>query len=97
MVDRHGLDAYTPNTITTQGALIDELEVIHSQGYAIDDEERRIGFFCIGVPILTETNVLGAISISGPKSRMLDGKSVEELASQTTATATNIEFNITGI
>lgn len=97
LVDRHGLEAYTSNTITTRSVLFEELETIRSQGYAVDDEERQTGFFCTGAPVLAETEVLGAISISGPKHRILDSWSVEELAARTTETATNIEFNITGI
>lgn len=97
IIDRHGLDAYTANTITTRSALFDERETVRSRGYAVNDEERRIGFFCTGGPVLAEMEALGAVSSSGPKSRLLDDWSVEELAAQATETATNIGFNVTGI
>lgn len=97
IIDRHGLRPYTANTLTTPSALFSELRTIRSQGYAVDDEERRIGFRCTAAPVLVENEVRGAISVSGPKRRMMDDWSVEELAAHATETATTIEFNITGI
>lgn len=97
IIDRHGLESYTPNTITTRDALFDELQTVRTQGYAVDDEERRLGFFCTAVPVLTEEDVLGAVSVSGPKLRIMNEWSVEELAAHIDETTTNIEFNVTGI
>lgn len=42
---------YTDNTVTSIDALIEELELVREQGYAIDDEELEEGVYCIAVPI----------------------------------------------
>src|SRR5258706_130835 len=42
-----GLPRYTENTITAPDALIEELAVVRSRGYAIDDEEIDVGLRCV--------------------------------------------------
>ena len=76
IVDRHGLPAQTPNTITDRETLFEELETIRERGYAVDDEEMIEGIRCVAAP-LTDDGVVGAISISGPSSRM-DGNRFRE-------------------
>jgi len=61
----------TPNSITTVKALEDELNLIRSQGYAMDNEENEVGIRCVGAPIFDyTTKPIGAISISAPSDRM---------------------------
>ncbi|MCY7417184.1 MAG: IclR family transcriptional regulator [Chloroflexi bacterium] len=63
----------TPRTITTLDALMDELALIATRGFAVDDEENEIGARCIGAPIRDSSGrVMGAISISGPSSRITE-------------------------
>ena len=58
----------TNNTITSPDALIAELDVIHSRGYAIDNEENEPGIRCVGAPIIDYTATpIAAISISAPR------------------------------
>lgn len=65
------LKKFTDNSIVDNELLILELKKIKEQGYSIDDEEREIGLYCIGVPIFDlKGNLVAAISISGPTSRM---------------------------
>jgi DNA-binding IclR family transcriptional regulator len=46
------------------------LKKTKKQGYAIDEEEFKIGVNCLGVPIINnEGKAIAAISISGPVSR----------------------------
>ena len=56
--------------LTMQAAL----ERTKSRGYALDDQESVPGVRCVGVPIRgrAEDGVIGALSISGPVSRMTD-------------------------
>ncbi len=69
----------THNTITSPDALIAELDVIHSRGYAIDNEENEPGIRCVGAPIIDYTATpIAAISISAPRDRM-DPNRCEEL------------------
>lgn len=61
-------EAVTPNTIIDENDLRQELDSIHKQGYAIDQEEIELGLFCVAVPIFDhQGEPLGALSISGAK------------------------------
>lgn len=74
-------ERYTPNTITDYDLLMEELDRVRQQGYAIDNEEREIGLYCIGAPILNKCGeAVAAISISGPKSRVYDDHLDEKIA-----------------
>lgn len=71
IVDRHGLPRATQNTITSRDELAAELETIRDQGYSLEDEERVEGIRAVAVPVEgTETDPIGSIGISGPKSRI---------------------------
>lgn len=64
-------DPVTQHTITNRGKLERELETVRQRGVAFNDEERVTGMRAIGAPILqTDGTVLGAISVSGPTTRM---------------------------
>ncbi|MDO4382879.1 MAG: IclR family transcriptional regulator [Eubacteriales bacterium] len=64
---------FTENTITSYEGLIRELDKVREQGYAVDAEEREIGLYCLGVPVLNGHGyAVAALSISGPKSRIHD-------------------------
>lgn len=55
----------TPRTIMTAEALLQELETVRKQGYALDAREVEEHMECAGAPIFDrEGNVLGAISAS---------------------------------
>jgi DNA-binding IclR family transcriptional regulator len=61
----------TPNTVTDRDVLVDELELIKERGHAYNDEERIAGMRAVGAPIVSPTDeTLGAISVSGPTTRM---------------------------
>ena len=65
----------TSRTIDSAEALKDELRKIRAGGYAIDEEEAEIGLTCIASPILDEQGKpIGALSVSGPTTRILAGK-----------------------
>lgn len=55
----------TKYTITTQDEFLAQLEKVHQQGYAIDNQENELGVRCIAIPLLNyENKVLASISIS---------------------------------
>jgi len=65
------LRVFTKNTIQTEQKLLEVLVLIHSCRYAIDDEEYVDGSRGIAVPVLDSHNdVIAAISISGPSTRL---------------------------
>ena len=75
-----GFYAYTEHTITDTEALKRELVEIQRNGYAIDNEEREVGLFCVGAPIFNkEGKAIAAISISGPKARVFDAHFKEKV------------------
>ena len=76
----HNFERFTPSTITDEKALLEELNQIRNQGYAIDNEEHEIGVVCVAVPIFgKEKEILASISISAPQVRMSSDR-IEEIA-----------------
>lgn len=72
---RHGLEAATDNTIRTPERLRRELDSIRKAGFAVDDEENSLGIRCVAAPIFDDLGeVVAAISVSGPSSRMADDR-----------------------
>lgn len=94
IVDTWGLPQATENTITEKQELLDELETVREQGYAVDDEERTKGLACIGAPILADDQVLGAISVSAPTRRLGAGHFDDEFIGKVISTANEIELNL---
>jgi DNA-binding IclR family transcriptional regulator len=94
IIDCHGLPASTENTITTESELYEALDTVRERGYATDDEERIKGLQCIAVPIESETGVIGAISISGPVSRIQEKQFDQIFPRQAQSAANVIEINI---
>jgi DNA-binding IclR family transcriptional regulator len=55
----------------TQGVLVEEINKMRRQGYAIDNQENEIEGRCLGAAIAgADGRVLVALSISGPVFRM---------------------------
>ena len=69
LLERTGLPAYTPNTITDVDELLASLDRISAQGYALDESEQELGVRCIAVP-LVGAPTLSAVSVSGPEGRL---------------------------
>jgi len=71
MIALKGLKTLTPNTITTKEELLNELEKVKVQGYALDDEECELGARCLSAGIRDYTGkFVAGISVSGPTTRM---------------------------
>ena len=69
-ISRQSFHRFTPNTICTSTALLEELQVIRKRGFAFDNEEHEPGIICIALPILTKTGrVMGALSVTSTTSR----------------------------
>lgn len=65
------MKSHTNKTITSPALLRPQLEMIHQQGYAVDDEEFEVGIRAVAAPIRNrEGGVIAAISIPSPTSRM---------------------------
>jgi len=71
IIEKKGLKALTPNTITSKDELLQELDKIKQRGYALDDEECELGARCLSAGIKDYTGkYVAGISVSGPTTRM---------------------------
>jgi DNA-binding IclR family transcriptional regulator len=65
----------SPRTITTRTRLLAKLSEIRNQGYAIDDEECRVGWRCVGAPIFDQLGSVGvAICLTGTVEELNDSR-----------------------
>jgi DNA-binding IclR family transcriptional regulator len=94
IVAEHGLPARTDHTITSEEELLDELQTVREQGYALDREENMLGLRCVGVPIRRNGRVVASISVSGPKRRMNAERFTEQVPELLLSKANVIELNI---
>ncbi|MEA5011426.1 MAG: IclR family transcriptional regulator [Angelakisella sp.] len=84
-----GLPQQTANTITSLSQLRKELIKVRVRGYAFDNEESEAGFRQVAAPIKDYTNqVVGAVSVRGPVTRMTDEYIEKHLQVLLSATAT---------
>ncbi len=71
LIRMKGLPRLTDQTLTSKPAVIEEINRVRKQGWAMDNQENEIEGRCIGAPILTpDGRVVAALSISGPVFRM---------------------------
>lgn len=95
IIEQHGLPEITPNTVTDRESLFEELDEISERGFATDDGERIRGVRCVGAPLTDSDNeVIGAVSVSGPKSGIQDKRFREEIPNLVLRTANVIEVNL---
>ena len=86
--------AYTPNSITTLGALRRELGTVRAQGYALDDEERELGVRCLATPIRAGSGeVVASLSVSAPTSRFPE-RSIPHMLSRVQAASEQISARL---
>lgn len=75
VIDDFNMIKFTDNTIVDKNAFKSKLDEFKKLGYAIDDEEIENGLWCLAVPLFDSSGkVQLAISVSGPKERMLEKK-----------------------
>src|ERR1700737_2044730 len=92
IIRRQGMPRLTEKSIVRPGELFRELQAIRRQGYAVDDEEARMGLRCVAAVVYNDCGEpLAAISVSGMTSRVTDdrlpalGRTVREVAAELTA------------
>lgn len=69
LIARTGMAPRTVNTLSSLDALLEDLALVRSRGYAIDDGEQEVGVRCFAVPVLGAPT-LTAMSIAGPTARV---------------------------
>ncbi|CQR52041.1 MULTISPECIES: IclR family transcriptional regulator [Haloferax] len=96
IIERWGLPAQTATTITSREALEEELAAVRERGYAYDKGERLSGLRCIAAPIKNpDGHAIGAVSVSGPTSRMKGERFESVVPEQVMSAANVIELNLT--
>lgn len=94
IVAAKNLPSITASTITEVDALERELARIRDRGYALSDEETAVGIRAVGAVLRDrDSEVLGAISVSGPTSRFQGEYFEEELPASVMEAANVIEIN----
>ena len=85
-----------PNTITDESELRQDLEVIREQGYALNLEESTAGVHAIGSAVQGkgQSEPIGAISVSGPATRLKRGRIEDELVDLVLAATNELELHI---
>lgn len=95
VVDNHGLDPLTDESITEPERLYGELEAIRGRGYSINDQGYIEGLRAIGAPVRDKDgDVIGGLSISGPINRFQGEWFEEELPSLLLGVTNELELNI---
>lgn len=98
IIQRTEFEALTPNTITDEERLREELEQIRRSGIAHNHEETIQGLVGAGAPIRDQDGTLyGAISIIGPVRRMGEDRLEHEIPEMIRRAINIIEINITSL
>ncbi|ATU95768.1 IclR family transcriptional regulator [Phyllobacterium zundukense] len=62
---------FTPNTIGDSRGLLDEIELIRTEGNAYDREEHETGICCVAAPIHSaDRQLIAGVSVTGPAYRI---------------------------
>lgn len=95
IIREHGLPEQTENTITDREQLFKEIETIRDRGYALNLEERRVGWHAVATGIThPKSHAVGAISIAGPTNRLQEEVLENELAESLLRVKNEIELEI---
>jgi IclR family acetate operon transcriptional repressor len=86
---------YTENSLVKEDEFFRDLEETRTRGYAVDREEFEDGVGCIAAVITQNGDVAGAMSISGPSSRLF-GANTGKLAAEVVRSAAAISQRLSG-
>ncbi|MGE5484425.1 MAG: IclR family transcriptional regulator [Ignavibacteriales bacterium] len=89
-----GLPRLTEYTITDRGALMEEIDKVRKQGYAISVEERELGSASVGAPVRDHTGkTVASLNCSGSSEDFSPDK-IEELVPLTVAAADAVSLGL---
>jgi IclR family acetate operon transcriptional repressor len=74
-----GMQAFTSYTIKNPILFKQEIAKIRMEKFAVDDEELSEGLLCFSVPVFLGEKRIAALSVSGPKQRMLQNMTKQEI------------------
>ncbi len=90
VVEAAELRRYTQFTVTDKKEFILELDRIKEQGWASDIDEFNFGISCIGAPVFSAGNCIGAVGITGHSEDYRDPEKFEMLKEEVVETARRI-------
>ena len=88
------LKNYGKKTITNMPMLLEELQKVRQQGYAIDDEEYYEGVRCIAAPVRSGSHVVASVSITGSVFTITMDRIERELSEMVKKTADQISAQL---
>lgn len=94
ILDRWEMPQESETTIQNREQLLDSLDGIANRGYGVLDEESAPGLVAVGVPIHRNGNIIGGLSVGGPKYRIDMNRLHEELANTLLKKATTLETKL---
>ncbi len=97
MLTARAPEAFTEHTLTTEDALIRDLDLTRQRRFSFDAEEKNIGMRCIAAPVFdVYGDAVAGLSISGPVARISDDR-VRELGQLVRAQADALTVELGGI
>lgn len=73
ILENYNFTKQTDYSITERDELLQQLDAVHQQGYAVDNQENELGVRCIATPLLNYDNkVVAGVSVSTLTSRVDD-------------------------
>jgi len=95
IIESYGLPPLTPNTITDEAELWEELDEIQDRGFSFNRQENVKGLRAVGTAVTCpDGEVAGAMSVSGPTERMKDDWFRTEIPELLLGSANELELNI---
>ncbi|WP_418280608.1 IclR family transcriptional regulator [Halorubrum sp. DTA98] len=95
LIDSFEFEGTGPNTITNSAELREDLAEIRDRGYALNLEESTGGVHAIGTCINGRNGeVIGALSVSGPATRLRTDRLENQLPDAVLAAANELELHI---
>jgi len=96
IIERHGLEAETENSITEPDELFTQLEEIRERGYSFNHQEQLDGIKAVGVPVTDHNDrIIGSFSVASPANRLDDAEFTEELPNTLLGIANEFELEHT--
>lgn len=95
IVAEHGLPPRTPETITDEAELYEELETVRDRGYAYARGDHTKGLWGVGVPVHDpDGDVAGGVIVAGPTHRMRGDWFEDELPEYLKGVVKEFELNM---
>ncbi|SEH42770.1 DNA-binding transcriptional regulator, IclR family [Halopenitus malekzadehii] len=95
LIDRRGLPAATPHTITDREELFEEIRATRERGVALNSEESTEGLRAVAVPVTDpDGDVLGAFAVAGPTHRISGDRFETDIPDLLRSVVNEFELNL---